>query len=157
MNHVLKQTNKQTNKARLQRTFDIPLGRQGIEDLLRKEDELLRREAYAGWSKADLCREAWCEYVTRHSPGNPTPPLEHWTEGLPFSEAAQEKLTSVQETEAATTPTIQPLTEEDLRVWGEATLRKFLESPSLSQEYRGMIEHELHVRELRRGRNIHHE
>ena len=34
------------------------------------------------------------EYDERHFPGNPSLLLEHWTEDLPFSEAAKEKFAS---------------------------------------------------------------
>jgi hypothetical protein len=93
MNDVLNKERKKPKAARVQRTFDVPLDWQNAEELLRKEEELLRREAYAGWSQAQLCREAWAEYVTRHHPGNPTPPLEAYPPfNQPFSEAAREKM-----------------------------------------------------------------
>jgi hypothetical protein len=63
-----------------------------MEGLLEKEADLLRLERYTGWSRADLCRDAWKEYVTRHHPGNPTIPLTAWTGNTPLSIAAQEKL-----------------------------------------------------------------
>jgi hypothetical protein len=85
---------KQASKGRIQRTFDLPLRDADIGPLLEKEAELLRLERYTGWSRADLCREAWKEYVTRHHPGNPTLPLTHWTTGEPLSQAAQEKLSA---------------------------------------------------------------
>ena len=63
--------------------------------LLEMEKELLKREKHAGWSKADLCREAWREYIVRHHPGNPTPPLtSFFPGGPPLSEAAREKITN---------------------------------------------------------------
>jgi hypothetical protein len=40
-----------------------------------------------------IYREALIEYHQRHFPGNPTPPLDHWIKGEPFSEAAREKIT----------------------------------------------------------------
>lgn len=101
-------------------------------------------------SDSYIHRAALIEYVDRHLPGNWQLPIDNFTENpLPLSEAAQEKLTTVPEKEAA--PTIQPLTKDDLRVWGEATLRRFLESPSLPQEERELIEHEIRVRERVRG------
>ena len=90
-NYVLKQERKKA-KGRIQRTFDIPLADPAYDELLAKEADLLRLERYAGWSKADLCRRAWSEYVSHHHPGNPTVPLTTWTKGEPLSEAAQEKL-----------------------------------------------------------------
>jgi hypothetical protein len=62
--------------------------------LLEMEKELLKREKHNGWSKADLCRQAWREYIVRHHPGNPTPPLSSFFPGgPPLSEAAREKIT----------------------------------------------------------------
>jgi hypothetical protein len=89
-NHVLKKERKK-ERGRIQRTFDIPLDSE-YDTLLGKEADLLRLERYAGWSRADLCRRAWAEYVAHHHPGNPTIPLTHWTTGEPLSMAAQEKM-----------------------------------------------------------------
>ena len=142
-----KQTNKQT-KARIEITFWVRTTEENLERLKRAE-ELAKRD---DMEVSTLARNLFFEGVDRHYPGNPSLPLDHWTKEIPFSEAAQEKLTSAPEKEAAPTPTIQPLTKDDLRVWGEATLRAFLNSPKLSQADREIMEHELHVRERRRGK-----
>jgi hypothetical protein len=55
---------------------------EGIETLRRRD----------GWDQTRTIKEALSEYVHRHLPGNPAVPLEHWTENLPLSKAAQEKL-----------------------------------------------------------------
>ena len=44
------------------------------------------------WSRSRLIIEAIREYGHRHLPGNPQLPLIHWTDGVPFSKSAQEKL-----------------------------------------------------------------
>jgi len=57
--------------------------------LLDKMETLRHRDR---WSMTRLLREAVAEYVGRHFPGNPGPPLNHWTKGEPLSVAAEEKL-----------------------------------------------------------------
>jgi hypothetical protein len=88
---VLKHASKQA-RGRIQRTFDIPIDKSDYAELIDKEADLLKLEARAGWSKADLCRAAWAEYVTRHHPGNNALSLHPWIDGEPFSQAAREKL-----------------------------------------------------------------
>ena len=58
-------------------------------ELLEKIETLRHRDR---WSVTQFLKEACIEYVGRHFPGNPGPPLNHWIDGEPFSEAAQEKL-----------------------------------------------------------------
>jgi cellulose synthase/poly-beta-1,6-N-acetylglucosamine synthase-like glycosyltransferase len=60
------------------------------KELLDKMDDLAKRDAFR--PRSDLIKAMILEYVQRHHPGNPTLPLEHWTHGLPFSQAAKEKL-----------------------------------------------------------------
>lgn len=88
---VNKQTNKQTGRREI--TFWLPIPTS--DSLLGKAQDLILREKRGTpkFTLSSLARVAFEEYVNRHHPGNPTPPLDHWAPaGPPFSEAAQEKL-----------------------------------------------------------------
>jgi hypothetical protein len=74
------------------------------EEWQKKIKDLKVLAARDGVSVSQIYRLAIDEYHHRHVPGNPALPLDHWTEGVPFSPAAKEKL--------------------ELELWANATLVK---------------------------------
>jgi hypothetical protein len=90
---VNKQTNKQTEKARIEITFWVRATPENL-DRLRRAEELAKRD---NSEISSLARSLFFEGVERHYPGNPALPLEHWTEGVPLSAAAREKLKGARE------------------------------------------------------------
>lgn len=60
------------------------------QDTVDKMEDLRSKDKL---DKGPFVKKALTEYVTRHSPGNPTIPLDHWTTDQELSEAAREKLT----------------------------------------------------------------
>lgn len=87
---------------------------------------LRHNAAEQGASLGHVFRSALLEYYDRHAEGNPVISLEHWTNGLPLSKAAEEKLAKQQE------PPPKPRKRPDFKTWDTENLLRYFDSGQIT-------------------------